>query len=661
MKPTLTLPLLVSLSLTALGPAAEKDSYDIVVYGATGGGVAAAVEAGRLGKSVALVEPQKFIGGMTTGGLGATDIGSKTTVVGLAKEFYHRVWKHYNKPESWKYETREEYKPKHHDAISDNLEVHWFFEPKVADQILTEMLSEAGVKVFTGERMVRAEGGVKKEGNRISTVTMESGKIFGGKMFIDASYEGDLLAGAGVSYFVGREANSEHNETINGIRALKVYPGKELDPYKVPGDPASGILPGIEPKPPGPDGSADKRVQAYTFRMCLTDVKENQLPITKPENYDPLVFEPHLRWINVNAKEKPGKLFYKLTPMPNRKTDSNNQGLFSTDYVGKSAEWAEAGYARRAELWQEHVDYVRGYFWFLGNDPRVPEHIRTETLRWGLPKDEFADAGHWPFQLYVREARRMKSAYIVTEHDCRRTRIAEDGIILASYGMDSHSTSRFVDENGQLRGEGGMLIRVKPYPVSYRSIVPVEKECANLLVPVCLSATHAAYGSIRMEPVFMMLGQASAYAAAQSIDTGKPVQAVPVDGIRKHVGTTELLAGIKPASADEAAAEKKGGGSSPADRFKGAVASLKKDGALKGDTAWLDTLKSETQVDGAKVAELLIGKASLKKPVADVDAALDALAADDTLPDAKKYWRENARAGKTCKGSMVMQLCIRLE
>jgi len=506
---------------------------------------------------------------------------------------------------------------------------------------------------------VREQGGVKKEGNRISTVTMESGKIFGGKMFIDASYEGDLMAGAGVSYFVGREANSEHNETLNGTRALKVYAGRELDPYKVPGDPRSGILPGIEPKPPEPDGSADKRVQAYTFRMCLTDVKENQLPITKPENYDPLVFEPHLRWINVNPKEKPGKLFYKLTPMPNRKTDSNNHGLFSTDYVGKSAEWAEASYARRAELWQEHADYVRGYFWFLGNDPRVPEHIRTETLRWGLPKDEFTEAGHWPFQLYVREARRMKSSYIVTEHDCRRTRLVEDGIILASYGMDSHSTSRFVDEDGQLRGEGGMLVRVKPYPVSYRSIVPLEKECANLLVPVCLSATHAAYGSIRMEPVFMMLGQASAYAAAQSIDTGKAVQAVPVDGIRRHVGTAELLAAVKPASEDAPAAEK-GGKPAAGNRFQASVAALKEEGALKGDTAWLDTLKPEAPVDGAKVAELLIGKASLEKPVTDVDAALDALAADGTLPDAKKYWRDNARAGKTCKGAQVMQLCMRL-
>lgn len=254
----------------------------------------------------------------------------------------------------------------------------------------------------------------------------------------------------------------------------------------------------------------------------------------------------------------------------------------------------------------------------------------------------------------------MKSAYVVTEHDCRRTKLVEDGVALASYGMDSHSTSRFVDEDGQLRGEGGMLVRVKPYPVSYRAIVPKEDECANLLVPVCLSATHAAYGSIRMEPVFMMLGQASAYAAAQAIDTGKPVQGVPVEGIRERVGTKELLAGIKPASADEAAPKKGVSGSTEQERFQEAVSRLKKGGALKGDAAWLEKMKAGDSIDGAKVAELLIGTASLKKPVADVDAALAQLAADDTLPDAKGYWKENGRAGKTCKGSMVAQLAIRL-
>lgn len=657
MKHLFTTALVTALPLSTFCFAAEEQ-FDIVVYGATGGGVAAAVEAGRLGKSVALIEPQGFIGGMTTGGLGATDIGSKTTVVGLAKEFYHRVWKHYNEPANWKYETRVEYKPKHPDAISDNLEVHWFFEPKVADSILNGMLREAGVKVFTNERLRREASGVKKEGNRISSITVESGKIFGGKMFIDATYEGDLMATAGVSYLVGREANSEFNETLNGTRQLRSYEGRRVDPYKVPGDPKSGLLPGIEPHPPEPDGSADKRVQAYTFRMCLTDVPENRLPITKPENYDPLMFETHLRWVMVNQDQMPGKLFYKLTPMPNRKTDSNNQGMFSTDYAGRSAEWAEASYAERDALWKEHADYVRGYFWFMGNDPRVPERIRKETLRWGLPKDEFAEAGHWPFQLYVREARRMRGSYIVTEQDCRRTRLVEDGVVLASYSMDSHLTSRFVDEAGELRGEGGFLVRVRPYPVSYRAIVPKEEECSNLLVPVCLSATHAAYGSIRMEPVFMMLGQASAYAAAQAIDGNKSVQAVPVEGIRERVGTTQLLANVKLASEDESIPSKRAG--SEKQRFQDAVTRLKKSGAIKEDAAWLGGIKADEQIEGEKVAALLIGVANLTKPVTDVDAALAHLAATDTLPDSKGYWKENARAGKTCKGSQVMHLCVKL-
>ena len=655
MKNPLILSLFTALTLANISSAEEKP-FDIVVYGATGGGVAAAVEAGLLGKSVALIEPQKYIGGMTAGGLGATDIGSKTSITGLAKEFYHRLWKHYNDPANWKYETRELYKPKHHDAISDNLEVQWFFEPKVATKILNEMLAEANVKVFTSERLQR-NGGVKKDGNKITTITAESGKIFGGKMFIDASYEGDLMASAGVSYFVGREANSLHNETLNGTRPIS---RREIDAYKIPGDPKSGLLPNIEPNPPAAEGSADKRVQAYTFRLCLTDAEENRIPITKPEGYDPLVYEGHLRWILVNPGQMPGKLFYKLTPMPNRKTDSNNHGLFSTDFVGKSAEWAEASYEKRDQLWKEHADYVRGYMWFIGNDPRVPEAIRKETLRWGLPKDEFTETANWPFQLYVREARRMISDYIVTEHDCRRNRVAEDGIILASYGMDSHSTSRYVDEQGKVQGEGGFLVRVKPYPISYRAIVPKEKECANLLVPVCLSATHAAYGSIRMEPVFMMLGQATAYAASLAIDGNQSVQSIPAGKIRERVGAADLLAAIKPASEDEA----KPGTPSPTtekDRFLAAVASLRKTQAFKGDTQWLETMKTTGNIEGEKVGALLIGFASLTKTVDNVDAALDHLAAEKILPDTKGYWRANARAGKSCAPGQVKQLCLRLD
>lgn len=649
--------LILSLSAVICLPgilSAEERSFDIVVYGATGGGVAAAVEAGRLGKSVALIEPQKQIGGMTAGGLGATDIGSKKSITGLAKEFYHRVWKHYNDPASWVSETREVYKPKHHDAISDNLEVHWFFEPKVAEKILNGMLAEAGVKVFTGERLKR-NGGVKKDEGRIVSIMAESGDVFAGKMFIDATYEGDLLADAGVSHFIGREANSDHGETLNGIRPVSKIAGLPIDPYKTPGDPSSGLLPGIEPNPPAADGSGDKRVQAYTFRLCLTDVPENRIAITKPEKYDPLVYEIHLRWILANPDTRPGKALFKLTPMPNRKTDSNNHGQFSTDFIGRSAEWAEADYARRDEIWKEHADYVRGWIWFLGNDPRVPEHIRKETLRWGLPKDEFLATDHWPFQLYVREARRMKSDYIVTEQDCRGVRFPEDGIALASYPMDSHSTARYVDVDGSLRTEGGFLVRVAPYPVSYRAIVPKKNECANLLVPVCLSATHAAYGSIRMEPVFMMLGQASAYAASLAIDGNKPVQEVSHEKVRERVGATELIAAIKnkPAGA-------KSGDVVSGDRYADGLARLKKAGALKGDTVWIDKMKADASVDGAKVGELLIAFASQTKPVDTVDAALDFLAAEDVLPDAKGYWRANARSGKTCSAGQIRHLVIRL-
>lgn len=659
MKNPLLISSLFGLSLTGISFAAGK-SFDIIVYGATGGGVSAAVEAGRLGKSVALIEPQKHIGGMTAGGLGATDIGAKTSVVGLAKEFYHRIWKHYQDPSTWVHETREEYKPKHGDAVSDGLQVQWFFEPKVADQILSEMLAEAGVKIFTNERLLRGDGGVKKEGTRITAITTERGITFSGKAFIDASYEGDLLATAGVSYFVGREANARHNETLNGIRPLNPAGGKRIDPYKIPGDPGSGLLPDIEPSPPQPGGSADQRVQAYTFRLCLTDVPENRVAVTKPAAYDPSVYEPHLRWIQANPKIMPGKSLFKLTPMPNRKTDSNNQGPYSTDFIGHSAGWAEAGYQKREQMWQEHADYVRGYLWFLGNDPRVPESIRKETLRWGFPKDEFTDTGHWPFQLYVREARRMISDYVVTEHDCLRNRIVEDGVALASYSMDSHCTSRFVDDEGQLRSEGAFLVRLSPYPVSYRAIVPKETECSNLLVPVCLSATHAAYGSIRMEPVFMMLGQASAFAASLAIDEQKTVQTVSVEKIRERLGTTELIAAIKPASAGDRKVPRSSPAGTEEERFHHAVSRLKKAGVLQQDPGWIDQVKPGQPVDGGKVAELLIRFARLTGPTDSVDAALDLLASRKVLPDTKGYWRENSRPHKTCAGRQVMQLCIRL-
>lgn len=647
------------LSVSLVGRAEEK-SFDVVVYGATGGGVIAAVEAARLGKSVALIEPANRIGGMTSGGLGATDIGTKTSVVGAAKEFYHRIWKHYKEPAAWKYETREEYGPKHHDALSEGLEVQWFFEPKVAEKILNEMASEAGVKIFTGQRLKRPDG-VKKDGTKIVSITTENGDVYKGKMFVDASYEGDLLAAAGVSYFVGREANSQYGEYLNGIMINQPIFTEGVSPYKVAGDASSGLLKGIDPQAPGASGEADKRVQAYTFRVCLTDVPENTVAITKPDNYDPELYETHLRFAQLNPDSLPGQSFFKLTPMPNRKTDSNNKGSFSTDFVGKSEEWAEADYAKRDALWKEHESYVKGLIWFLGNDPRVPEPIRTETKRWGLPRDEFEQTGHWPFQLYVREARRMVSDYVVTENDCRRFRVADDGVILASYPMDSHFTSRYVDEQGRLRVEGGMMTKVTPYPVSYRSIVPKEDECTNLFVPVCLSATHAAYGSIRMEPVFMMLGQSAAIAAVQAIDQDIPVQKVDISKIRERVGSTELLENIKEETPTTAPVKLSNPEKSlDLSEFRDSVAKLKAAGVITDENYWLTNARPGNPFDGGKVGEVLIAIANKYRPATTLTEAMAILADEKILLDTKGYWIANALPNKKCAIGIVGPLFVKL-
>ncbi|HRJ73430.1 MAG TPA: FAD-dependent oxidoreductase, partial [Terrimicrobiaceae bacterium] len=633
--------------------AAAEKSYDVVVYGGTGGGVIAAVEAGRLGKSVVLIEPAGQIGGMTSGGLGATDIGVKSSVTGLAREFYHRIWQHYKNPEAWTYETREEYLPKHHDAVSEGMEVQWFFEPKVAEKILGDMLAEAGVRVITGGRLNR-DHGVVREGTRIVSIALENGDVFRGRVFIDASYEGDLMAAAGVSYFVGREPNARYGEYLNGIVPNQPMFTDGVSPYKIAGDLASGLLPGVEPNPPGEAGEGDERVQAYTFRVCLTDAPGNLVPITKPEGYDAELYEPHLRWALNNPATLPGDAYFKLTPMPNRKTDSNNKGSFSTDFVGKSAQWAEADYATREKLWKEHETYVKGLLWFLGNDPRVPEAVRKETLRWGLPKDEFQKTGHWPFQLYVREARRMLGDYVVTENDCRRYVVAADGIALASYPMDSHFTSRYVDEQGRLRVEGGLMTKVSPYPVSYRAIVPKAAECTNLLVPVCLSATHAAYGSIRMEPVFMMLGQAAAHAASRAIDGGLAVQDVPAEKIREDLGAVDILKGIVPESRESAPPKLSNAEKSPdlAD-FRAAVAKLAAAGVISDPAYWLDNARPGNPFDGGKVGEVLIRYAGNHQPAESLEAALAVLAEKKILTDSKGYWITHALPGKKCAIGIV--------
>ena len=513
--------------------AAEEASYDLVVYGGTSGGVMTAVQARRLGKTAVLIEPGKHLGGLTTGGLGATDIGNKAAIGGISREFYQRIKQHYSDPANWKHEKPENYRSGRSSEAAKE-DAMWTFEPSVAEKIMNDFCREAGVVVVMGERLDLTSGVEKQEG-RITSVKMESGKVFRGKMFVDATYEGDLMAKAGVSYTVGREANSQYDETLNGVQTKQATKHQfvlGVDPYVKKGDPKSGLLPRVEAGPPGEEGSADKRVQAYNFRMCLTDVKENQIPFSEPESYNPLDYELLLRNFEAGETRAP----WAPTLMPNRKTDVNNNHGFSTDNIGMNYAWPDADYKTREKLFQEHLNYQRGLMWTLVSNPRVPEKIRNDVRRWGLCKDEFHDYGGWPHQLYVREARRMVGSYVMTQHNCQGRQVAEDSVGLAAYTMDSHNVQRYVDDKGQVRNEGDVQVGgFSPYAISYRSLVPKEGECANLLVPVCLSATHISYGSIRMEPVFMVLGQSCATAAALAIDAGTSLQKVDYAKLRERL------------------------------------------------------------------------------------------------------------------------------
>ncbi|MBI5693091.1 MAG: FAD-dependent oxidoreductase [Verrucomicrobia bacterium] len=513
--------------------AAAEDSVDLVVYGGNAAGVAAAVQAARLGASVVLLEPGPALGGLTAGGLGATDVGDKRMVGGLAREFYRRIHDHYASAGAWSRESRADYLPRHPLNVTEATRQFWFFEPHVATRILEDLLREAKVVVHRRARLDRANG-VRRTGTRLTALTLLDGRTFRAPVFIDATYEGDLLAAAGVTFALGREANRQYGETLNGIRFSNESRTAAVDPYVRPGDPASGLLPRIAARAPGAEGEADSGVQAYNFRVCLTDVPENRLPFERPARYNPLEYELLLRSLQ-GRTAAPGPQLFTLTPMPNRKTDTNNRELFSTDYVGRSHGWAAASYEERDWLWQEHKDYTQGMFWFLAHDPRVPEETRRAVGRWGLARDEFPETGHWPFQLYVREARRLVGEYVITEHDARRRTTVPDPVAFASYALDSHAVGMFVDSAGKLRLEGTFFENIRAFPLSYRALVPRRGECTNLLVPVCLSASHAAYGSIRMEPVFLMLGQAAGAAAVLARRAGCDVQELPYATLRDRL------------------------------------------------------------------------------------------------------------------------------
>jgi hypothetical protein len=487
-----------------------------------------------MGKSVILVEPGTHLGGLTTGGLGATDIGNKAAIGGIAREFYRRIADHYSADSAWVQQTRDEFRrqSRRDQAQEDTM---WTFEPHVALAVYREMLRQAKVPLIIGVRL-DLKAGVFKEGNRIARIVMEGGRlVLRAAVYIDATYEGDLMAGAGVSYHVGREGNATYGETINGVFFGDKHQFKvPVDPYIVAGNPASGLLPGIHGGDPGQAGQGDRRVQAYNFRMCMTDVPANRIPFPRPEGYDPKRYELLLRYIQGGVWDALGS----ITPMPNRKTDTNNNGGFSTDNIGMNYEYPDGDYVTRERIFGEHVAYQQGMMWFLANDPRVPERVRKDVNRWGLCKDEFQDngAGGWPPQLYVREARRMIGEYVMTQQNCQRGCVAEDAVGLAAYTMDSHNCQRYVDPSGHARNEGDVQVGgFPPYPIAYRALVPRQAQCANLLVPVCLSASHIAYGSIRMEPVFMVLGQSAATAACQAIDGSVAVQRVEIGALQKRL------------------------------------------------------------------------------------------------------------------------------
>ena len=513
---------------------------DVVIYGGTASAVIAAIRATMLGADVVVVSPDKHLGGLTSGGLGYTDSGNTRAIGGLAREFYRRVWKHYQQPEAWNWQPRDTFRARGQGVKQADTADHsmWLFEPHVAERIFDGWLAEHGIEVIREARLDRergveilpASGGVA--GPRIRSITTLAGpagqgRRFPGKVFIDATYEGDLMAAAGVTYHVGREANAVYGEEWNGNQVGILHHAHffqvPVDPFKTPGDPQSGLLPLISADPPGTRGEGDTRVQAYCFRMCLTDHPDNRLPFEKPPGYDPARYELLARVLAAGW----GDVFGKFDAIPNRKTDTNNHGPVSFDQIGANYDYPEASYERRREIVADHERYQKGMLWFLSHDERVPADIRTRMQQWGLPKDEYGDNGHWSPQLYIREARRMVGSDMLTEHECLGKRIATQPIGMGSYALDSHNVRRYVTPEGTVQNEGDIGVYPKqPYHISYGSLVPKRQECANLLVPVCLSASHIAYGSARMEPVFMLLGDAAANAAVLAARAGSAVQDV---------------------------------------------------------------------------------------------------------------------------------------
>jgi len=493
---------------------------DVIIYGGTSAAVTTAVQVVRMGKSVIVVSPDMHLGGLSAGGLGFTDTGNKEVIGGISREFYHRVYQHYQTDEAWKWQQQSEYgnKGQGTPAIDGENRTMWIFEPHVAEQVFDDFMEENKIKLLRDEWLDRS-GGIEMDKKTIKSLKTLSGKVFKGKIFVDATYEGDLMALANIDFHVGREANSVYGEEWNGIQVGVLHHGHhfitDIDPYVIPGDPSSGVLPKISTENPGQKGDADHKVQAYCFRMCLSNHPENRIPFPKPDNYDPHDYELLARIFESGWRE----VFNKFDPIPNRKTDTNNHGPFSTDNIGMNYDYPEASYERRKEIIKEHEDYQKGLMYFLANDEKVPAEVREKMSQWGLAADEFIDNGNWPHQIYVREARRMIGEFVMTENEIQGKSPVNKSIGMGSYTMDSHNAQRYIKPDGYVQNEGDIGVHPKnPYKIDLGTILPRQDQCNNLLVTTAVSSSHIAFGSIRMEPVFMILGQSAGTVAALALE-----------------------------------------------------------------------------------------------------------------------------------------------
>ncbi len=510
------------LAALALPLCAQVYEAGIVVYGASAAGVSAAIEAARLGQKVVLLEPGRHAGGMSVEGLGSSDINNHDfrndyAVGGLAREFYERIGKAYG-------QSGPVYK----------------FESSVAERVIQEWLAEDGVPVRFGAKLRT----VRKQGPRLIALETEDGGEYRGRMFLDATIEGDLLAAAGVETIIGREPNARYGETKNGIRGENTYRqfAVRVDPYRVPGDPSSGLIATIQDESLGTPGDGDHRIQAYCFRACLTKNPANRIPLGQPAGFRREEYEIYLRYLRAG-----GKLFAPQANLPNGKTDLGSWHDLSANLYGMNHGYPGGSWEDRRRIYEEHRRFTAGLFWFLANDSEVPEATRAQWRGWGLCRDEFTDNGGWPRQLYVRDARRMVSDYVITERHTWRVNATPvaDPVAVAFWPPDTHHVRRIVRE-GAAYNEGFVFGGEDwgPFGISYRAMTPRAREAVNLLTPTCVSSSHVAYGAIRLEWTFFALGQSAAHAAVLAIEQGLDVQDVPYRDLRPRLLRAGQVLGV---------------------------------------------------------------------------------------------------------------------